>query len=191
MAPSCPGKLLGKKIIHPDELVVETTAQQSWNWSELPLEASYQLYKAVPWVVFSSWPPPLQLRMILRRLGRNSEGWETQISSQLWWHGTGKSQSKVRPEAPLFTGQLLLCNWEFKTTLCMLTKKKKKFKWERGQLRNWLSDWTFMVHFYIPFQVQCLSFPFCTGMPCSHSDAWKTFKITGVIICWIWNVFAG
>lgn len=164
-------KQLGKK--NSDGLVVETSAQQGWNWSELPLEAPYQLCKAVPWVVLSSWPLPLQLRMILRRLGGNLKWWETQISSQLWWHGTGKFQSKVRPEASLFTGQVLLCIWELKTMFYVFTKIK--LKWERGQLRNWFSDWTFIGHFYIPFQVQCLSFHFCTGMPCSHSDAWKTF----------------
>lgn len=78
-------KQLGKKEMQPDELlVVETTAQQGWNWSDMPLEASYQLYNPVPWVLFSSWPLPLQLRIILRRLGKNLMGWETQISNQLW-----------------------------------------------------------------------------------------------------------
>lgn len=75
-------KQLGKQ--DPDELVVETSGQQGWDWSDLPLEGSYQLYNPVPWVVFSSQPLPLQLRIILRRLGENLKGWETQISSQLW-----------------------------------------------------------------------------------------------------------
>lgn len=91
MAPKCPGMLLvGRENLeaawkkNPDEFVVETTAQQGWDWSDLPLEASYQLYNPVPWVVFSSWPLPLQLRIILRRVGENLKEWETQISSQLW-----------------------------------------------------------------------------------------------------------
>lgn len=63
MAPSCPGKLLvarenleeaWKK--NADELVVESTAQQGWNWSDMPLEASYQLCNPVPWGMF---PPGL------------------------------------------------------------------------------------------------------------------------------------
>lgn len=140
-----------------------------------PWLVSYQLYKPLPYVLF----PPRPLRVasqdnfekiwgkLLVSLGLVFFlGWKASFPAIFGDMALGSPNPRwgLRP--------LWMQDWwcfvlgELEITINV----HKKLNWRCGQLRNWFSDWTFMRHFYISFQVQCLSFPFCTEMPCNHSD---------------------